>query len=483
MAGCQGGSAASTDPADGDNPADQDTDGASSDTLGKACASDADCVNSECLQTVRGLLCLPTCTSTTACAALGADFTCEKLNGTYYCLPGNAGDGDSEEADTTSDSDACHPDSDTDKRCGSASIVQLCDSSSKTWKTYKYCSSDAPCINGECVKGACTPTGTDLCCGDQYRCRGLYEVQNCVGGQWAHYRDCQGGMICSNADCIDYADGDSDSEEADTDSESEAQGVVCSTNPSDSDYGCADDDLEYCFVRTTGATEGHCTPYCGAGQSCPDGFSCNSKMCKPIEGYCTSSGQCAATQYCNIFVGNSEGICVTYCFVVGQHCPHNATCMNDSSDINYGKCVSTGTCNGCSADGECATGYYCDIPNGSGEGCCVERCGSTNPCAGGLNCKDGRCVVGNGLNECTTPCSTGQVCDTRYGVCVSDCPLSCLPNYYCDNTSGGKCVYDPDRCTEDSSKQVFCGFGLAPCCGSRTCNVLQITYGAFGYCN
>ena len=240
----------------------------------------------------------------------------------------------------------------------------------------------------------------------------------------------------------------------------------------------------YCCNRAcTGSCEacdlatapGTCTtvtdsPHVGHSSCAGSVTACNGTCAGSTNGQCVwATGSCGQTSCANLS-GNSG---TTY---VGQGTCSSGTCgagLNSSCSADL-LCASTQSCKtGCSVDGDCIAGDYCNA------GACTPKSGNGGPCTSGNQCSTGACIDG--------------VC------CENSCPALCMA---CSSTKTGntnglcravKTGTDPDNeCAVDSANT--CGQdgtcdGSGSCrlqangisCGSSSCSVATIT--PAGKCN
>lgn len=469
---CSSSNAAKITPTDGDQSG-------SPSNLGERCSKQSDCPeNADCLLLgENGLHCTHTCSAKEDCADVGADWSCRKESGVFYCvLPSTPADGDAAETEREHESAACTPDT---LHCKDAQQLERCTADGQSWIFYRECPSGKHCAGASCVEGDCAVAAGAECCPGQFRCflvasQNDTEVQRCdAQGNWQFYRDCEAPKVCLDGACQTPQGGDQDTAEA-ADSDTTLTGDPCTVAD-----GCVSPN-EYCFVEYSGTGKGICQPYCGKnGVSCQNGYRCVESQCQAIPNYCLRNESCAMTQYCQLYNGGSDGLCQDYCFTSGFSCPAGSHCNESADDpLTYGKCVNDTACTRCTSDVECGDGNYCYKLPGTTSGCCRKMC-SKDSCGGGQVCVNGRCQAGTDRAECPFPCSTGYICDTQYGQCALDCPV-CNMNagYYCDATTGRQCKYDPNHCFVNPP--LLCGLGLADCCPGQTCN--PVIEGLWGYC-
>ncbi|RJO68692.1 MAG: hypothetical protein C4523_07335 [Myxococcales bacterium] len=450
--------------------------------VGKACRSDEDCpAGLDCRLLPGGMICTVGCASDAECGELLKDSCCFKSEGEFVCAlpescPADDGDDDEEIADlqdasTDSEPDDAGPCEPDQYRCRNESIVERCGADG-AWRRYRRCSEGTFCHGGECVAGELCETAGRFCCPDTLRCWAR-DIQRCRsdGSDWDFYRTCEADKICVDGFCYgETADGD-------IDPESPADGDAEDCVPCTSDEGCAGD-LEYCFIPDPRQTGGCCTCFCDTEgcPACPRGFRCEHGECAPLDGWCQLDAQCDMDEFCNRYPGHDDGVCKHYCFVAGEYCPETYRCEENPSDVNYGRCVPNDwECRTrCTYDGMCQPGYYCEIPAGQAEGCCIDACASDYDCPNGLHCcEGGRCGVDCGATYCDPPCDPCYECAPIYNTCSFNCCPPCPEGYYCDETTAPNCR--EGFCTNPP----VCGI-ITSCCPGYRCSA--IVYGVLGFC-
>jgi len=449
------------------------TDGDSSnpyDMFAQACTTQSDCGEGmECIAFGASTICTAKCTSDMECNNIKVGAQCLENDGTYVCFPYELidPDGDSDVTDGDNGGNGCEIDT---FRCADDETVEKCSSDGLTWAFYKECDDGEICEDGKCgVEGTeCEP--------ETFQCRGLYEVQRCTadGSSWELYRTCDSGLICDAGECVDVMDPDGDGEDAAEEEEEVIQGDPC-----EQDDDCLDEN-HYCWINDFVNESGVCQPYCHiTGVHCASGYTCDESKCIPIAGYCTSNAQCATFEFCDFRPGSSDGLCVPYCYYPGQMCPEHTYCMENSGDLNYGKCIYEGDVEYCSNDNDCGLGRWCYVSPGQIEGVCMDMCSDDDECVGSLVCKGGKCVVGVGTGDCgPAGCQAGYICDPTYNTCVLNCPPACDDGWSCNADSAPNCI---EGCNPPVGN--ICGFGLAMCCAPHTCSVFIWAYGLVGICS
>lgn len=230
-----------------------------------------------------------------------------------------------------------------------------------------------------------------------------------------------------------------------------------------------------CF-SAIGSGEQFCTAPCGAGDTCPMGYSCRElpigaegtlqKQCAPVNescaagkaicGACQGDAECGGPfDLCVRNVVSGETFCATDCNPAKNVCPtagcdptkldaaENPDCPTNFSCTNIGKsedpnvigpfqCVpNSNTCAGyCNTDDSLGQVSAC----GLGKVCTGNSCVGANdgrmcsPCADNDDCRRGgftenRCIVNNcpdcpfaGESFCSTPCADDAACVQSFGV-------------------------------------------------------------------
>jgi hypothetical protein len=171
-----------------------------------------------------------------------------------------------------------------------------------------------------------------------------------------------------------------------------------------------------------------------------------------------------------------EKVCSRTC-EYNTDCPINFECVRVSAEAGaQAQCLpkkaagaEKRTCNA-GADLECVRATDCGV----GESCVGNSCSAPNspdvecssnkPCAGGLTCREFKCVD-TSEPQCTTQadCRNNQACVD--GVCES-APTTCVFNEECD---GGKCVNG--TCADACTKQADCG--SLEICRSGLCEAVE----------
>ncbi len=433
----------------GEDSGEDDTNGDGA--FGTACSINTDCGSGLCAVLGAGNFCSSTCGSDADCPG---DACCDTTMS--YCMLPVMCDSSSTDGDQDNVTNLCTQD---EYRCNGDDL-QRCNAN-HDWELYRDCAEEGKvCQTDQCVTadGDGTVDGDGLpviCEAGLRRCKSDSEdeiVQRCnlEGTAWEEYLVCDDGDECEDGQCVDH-------------------GEACTTAE-----GCTNAE-QYCLPSTIGGTAGYCQPYCDAGGTCPRGWECDHGECQPVDGYCKSDHDCEMDEFCDKLPTADDGRCARFCDLQGENCPVLYHCVDNPSDLNYGRCLlDDSSCSQCSYDGECATGMYCELVAGQNVGCCRPQCSASNPCPGALVCNnEGRCVVGTGQGDCGGQCPPGYVCDPNFDQCVLNCP-ACGENQCCDATSAPNCY------TCACQNPAVCGVLLPPCCFGYNCSA--IIYGAIGYC-
>ncbi len=330
---------------------------------------------------------------------------------------------------------------------------------------------------------------TDINCGGSC-------AEKCSDG-----KKCKVGIDCESGNCVGSIcisptcnDGFKNGFEADTDC-----GLVCPLKCKVGD-GCgtnSDCVTDLCNLATKICTQKELGESCGkaaecASSYCIDGVCCND----PCNGSCQactsalkgggSNGFCGAvsdnTDPDNDCATNLPSTCKSTGVCIGGSCanyPAGTTCQpaactgtasENQSDICDGNgaclekvekdctpyaCVGSACKTACVADGECASGYYCNAPQcqlkrTNGQSCALaSQCQSGN-CVDGVCCNDAcagsclACNVAGSLGSCTSvgvnqdpanECNPGS-CD-GLGQCQKSLGNSCTVNAQC---ASGNCI-------------------------------------------
>ncbi len=336
-------------------------------------------------------------------------------------------------------------------------------------KTNVFCDDGNNCTPvDECVKGACVSDDTNTC--------GCQKDSDCAGQEDGNA--CNGTMYCDqisssckvNPATVVKCNGIDDTTCAQN--VCEPKTGACKTTPVKGVVKC--DDGNPCTPNDFCNAKGQCTPVgadakaCGAGGSCPLGYSCFDGMCATNLCQCAQDSDCASKEdgdVCNgtLYCDKATGACkvnpatvVTFAHTADTDCLANkcnkATGQCQMTPVNNNKLCDDG--NPCSATPVCDNG----VCKAETELCvCTkdEDCAplqSKNLCAGKVFCKKGATAAENtcAINPATvvvcsggddTGCQRNQ-CDPKTGKCA----LVAKPDnvVLCDDgnpcTSGDSCV-------------------------------------------
>ncbi len=254
-------------------------------------------------------------------------------------------------------------------------------------------------------------------------------------------------------------------------------------------YGLALGGFSPSGVTATNAVEKWTT--LSNGNACTYTGDCSSLFC--VDGYCCNSACGGGCDTCN--QSGSHGTCKA----VSAGAAGSPSCSPYLCDGVNPSCPST-----CSADSDCATGYYCNASgtcapvkglgtacnDSAGYDCYVGGCrvctGGAGTCADGVCCnsacsgscdacnlsgKVGQCTVVGAGTAGSPACSGNLLCNGSSASCPSSCSSNadCVSGYYCD-TSSHTCKQQstgtPCQTANDCPSNLFCADGV--CCNS-TC--------------
>jgi hypothetical protein len=212
---------------------------------------------------------------------------------------------------------------------------------------------------------------------------------------------------------------------------------------------------------------GQCVSSCDAGFT-PCGGQCVNTQTNP--GHCGGCNQLCAVQApetCGTTGQCAGGVCQTYetgTVCVAPRCTsatsaRRGECFNGicGSTIFYvctGYCdAATGTCQPCTADGQCGSDKRCDLDSGR----CLEAngrpCGSPTYCASGI-CVDNVC--------CDSACDAPAPPNAHRTCATGTCALACNPGFgNCDGAWANGCEADLN------TSEQHCGGCNQPCGGEN----------------
>ncbi|HEX3905469.1 MAG TPA: hypothetical protein VH853_21780 [Polyangia bacterium] len=374
-------------------------------TNGVACLGNHECGSGACID---GVCCnsSPTtgCGSCQACNVTGSLGTCANVPSTVAEPHGRC-----PASGTCGNTGAC----DGNGACQQQPATVMCSNPSCTGATAtlaSFCSGSGSCptaATASCGEFLCGATACSTTCGMDSDCKtgdyctatsnGVCKPKNGLG------TTCGSGHECGSGFCID--------------------GVCCQTNGCGTCSSCNLNGLGTCAAIASGTAA-------PAGQ-CPLGAACgNTGLCNGSSG-CqqqASGASCGGSTSCAS--GSSQ-------FTAAPACNGAGSCVTPSP-ISCGAytCTASGCPNSCAADGNCATGSYCN-----GTHCVPQQ-------TSGACTKDDQCLVGGCANGfcCAAACPACQTCgatgcenlpDTT--VCASSCAAdnSSLSQTFC---SSGACL-------------------------------------------
>jgi hypothetical protein len=255
---------------------------------------------------------------------------------------------------------------------------------------------------------------------------------------------------------------------------------------------CTPGTTAQCKSTTCDAT-GSCGPR-GNGQMCSAGADCQSNNC--VDGVCCDT-PLASCNNCYICNGSTPGKCAPATANTDPHnvCNASASTANNCTGAN---CNGSGSCGGrpgvcnASCSGSQLTQAQCDgtsttCPSPSAGACpgflicadsasCKQTCSGDGDCVSGYWCNLGNCAAKYGT---ASSCSAGNQCQTGScvdGVCCQQ--SSCSGCYACNvGTSSGHCAavpmgQDPHHVCSADACYLFCdgsGGCLFKCSGNSVC--------------
>ena len=338
-----------------------------------------------------------------------------------------------------------------------------------------WCSSNGHCGPGfYCKGGACLPTAQD---GDP-----CAQSWQCDSGH------CQNGYCCTSGDCCGGEDSHCD----------------------DSDP-CTDDVCGVAYECTTTNNQAACTePACSGLQHTAAGLCAAGSCGAPVETDCSGEATCVAYG-CDPDAGCTEsplapgtpcgtGTCEGHTLTSGSVCNGQGDCAQGQGS---GPCAGGYACKDasschttCSADEQCAPGFYCTqslcLPKREdGEVCSQAPQCLSGHCQGGFCCAGGECCAQDthcdDKNPCTANTCVGFVCaaanlDTPCGqaICLA---ASYFPTPEC---AAGECVETAaTACGGDDPCKVYGCDVQAGCttddakagteCGAPSCSGSMLT--------
>jgi len=253
--------------------------------------------------------------------------------------------------------------------------------------------------------------------------------------------------------------------------------------------------------------QGKCTARVAEGAACNyDALCLNPSVCiehkcsKPLGewGVCTGDEQCIAELYCSRGKDMMKGKCNKKKAAGGEcrrpaECEVGTTCFSTSSD---GMCIKDGTMSGvdgvCFRHGNCQADLFCDQPQSSKRGKCVQSKGegaacssSIRECAESFYCSNNVCTKRKVAGEvCTSSsCANGLSClnyGAKFGFCAEPkdkdkkapkdgkcfVTTACDTGLYCDVPG----VNELGKCATASQEGADCTVGKTMCLKGLFCN-------------
>lgn len=353
------------------------------------------------------------------------------------------------------------------------------------------------CVDGLCCDSACdeicehcdttgtcvpTPAGTDPDgeCGACQTCDGNQGCSACLPSQQCPQMatdDCDRVQVCvectsdvqcqtttgrcDGCACVPKLDAGGTCDEA-----TDCTGGQCGATFGASPMDCAQTDVciecdsnSECNGTTGRCDDCACVPKELVLQACNEATDCVSGRCGPSVAAdpndCDAVGVCAecdADNQCNASTGRCDGCLCIPKVLNGEPCNEATDCVGGKCGPGVAAdprdCDVQGSCAGCDADTQCATGR-CD-------GCaCLPKLLSNQPCDEASDCVNGRC--GPTLNADPNDCATSGICaecdaDNQCGTgrcdgcgCLQKLPKDANCNEPTDCVSGvctgaGKCI-------------------------------------------
>ncbi len=420
----------------------------------------------------RGAMCSSgNCVDGACCASASCPGDCNRCDlGGGTCATAAAGNGG--KSDTTGATPSCG--------------AYVCNGTAAACPT--TCSSDANCAAGNyCLGTSCVPV--------------LASGSACSRGAMCSTGNCVDGACCASASCpgdcnrCDLGGGTCAIASAGNGGKNDLTGATPS-----------------CGLYVCNGTAATCPTTCSTDANCAAGYYCSGTGCVPAlanGSACTRAGMCSSGAC-------ADGVCCTSacagdcnrcdltastgtCTVApaGNGGKSDATGVTPSCGAYVCSGASTGCPSTCTADANCATGYFCNASGlcvpllANGTACSRAAMCSSNVCADGFCCGSAcpgdcnRCDLTGTTGTCTTaPAGNGGKSDTT-GVTPScggylcnganaTCPISCATDgncaagYYCSGTTCVASLANGAAC----ARAAMCSSGNCvdgACCGSASC--------------
>lgn len=324
-----------------------------------------------------------------------------------------------------------------------------------------------PASPSQCGEYACTPQGCKMSCDSSADCSaGVQCINKKCGGKRALGEVCGANSECTSPGfCVD--------------------GVCCGSR--------CDGVCEACSTAMTGGNNGECA-------AVPANKGSQADCMVQSAASCGTTGRCDGARQCEYHAAGTEcagQLCSGTTQTGARKCDGAGSCLAAlTTDCVPGKCdAATKQCKqGCTADGDCATGAYCDGSTCKAKKAAAATCGRAGECGSNF-CADGKCCNqacnGNCL-ECSTgtckavtnaedpgTCSGTKSC-TSAGLCLSKDGEPCSGGSEC--ASGTCSTYHRDADNDTFGVDVaekFCGAGARPgyvARGGDCCDIDQVSH-------
>ena len=427
---------------------------------GTACSSDTECGTGACTD---GVCCDQACTGKCqACDNAGSVGTCTPTSGAPHnaakrgtCATGS--DASCNAVCNGADILTCHFPG-AAKTCGTAS----CNASTGIETHVSYCDGGGNCsdVSKSCSPFVCSGTTCKSTCSADGDCATGYFCQGgaCapaagVGGSCTTPASCGAGLFCTDGHCCGVSTcgaGKTCGGPSAPGSCTTTQGGSCAVDANCATGHCVDGvccdtacagQCQACNVATK---IGACSPVVGAPHgtrlSCPSssGDVACSSVCNGID-----------TATCHFPSGSTSCGAASCSSGVEKHvsaCDGAGNCGDVPKSCSAYACGPTSCKTTCAVDGDCISGYFCDVTSHA----CTKTAGIGNPCSGasacgaGTYCTDGYCCG-------VTSCGAGKTCGGSHpGTCTTlnggtckidvDCANGhCVDGVCCDSACSGQC--------------------------------------------